>query len=132
MKSLLKECLKRIKKNPNNIILYEDMRNVCIETSKTDAKLAVEYAKILWEVSDKALDLDWSGTNARKLYNICKRMLLLAAPYDLDSYLLYVEWNRAPEKKFYPPRRKVLRVLVQDLQDLYEGKIDFLGVSMPP
>lgn len=132
MKSLLKECLKRIKKNPNNIILYEDMRNVCIETAKSDIPLAVEYAKILWEVSDKALDLDWSGTNARKLYNICKRMLLLAAPYDFDSYLLYVEWNREPEKKFYPPRRKVLRPLVQDLQDLYEGKIDFLGVSLPP
>lgn len=132
MRILLDECLERIEKYPNEIIVYEDMRNVCIETAKTDIELAVEYAKILWEKADKALDLIWSGTNARKLYAICKRMLLLAAPYDLDSYLLYVEWNREPEKKFYPPRRKVLRVLVQDLQDLYEGKIDFLGISLPP
>lgn len=132
MLELLKECLNRIEKNPNKIILYEDMRNVCIETAKTDIKLAVEYAKVLWEKADKALDLEWSGADARKLYNICKRMLLLAAPHDFDSYLLYVEWNREPEKKFYPPRRKVLKVLVDDLQDLYEGKIDFLGVSLPP
>ena len=132
MRILLDECLERIEKYPNEIIVYEDMRNVCIETAKTDIGLAVEYAKILWEKADKALDLIWNGTNARKLYGICKRMLLLAAPYDLDSYLLYVEWNREPEKKFYPPRRKVLRVLVQDLQDLYEGKIDFLGISLPP
>jgi len=132
MRILLDECLERIEKYPNEIIVYEDMRNVCIETAKTDIGLAVEYAKILWEKADKALDLIWSGTNARKLYAICKRMLLLAAPYDLDSYLLYVEWNREPEKKFYPPRRKVLKVLVQDLQDLYEGKIDFLGISLPP
>lgn len=132
MRSLLKECLDRIETNPNKLICYEDMRNVCIEAAKTDIKLAVEYAKILWEKADAALDLEWSGVEARKLYAICKRMLLLAAPYDFDSYLLYVEWNREPEKKFYPPRRKVLKVLVQDLQDLFEGKIKFLGVSLPP
>jgi hypothetical protein len=51
---------------------------------------------------------------------------------DFDSYCVYLEWNREPNKKFYLPRRKVLYPLVQDLQDLADGKLDFLGVSMPP
>ena len=51
---------------------------------------------------------------------------------DFDSYCVYLEWNREPQKKFYLPRRKVLYPLVQDLQDLADGKLDFLGVSMPP
>ena len=71
-------------------------------------------------------------STALKLYELYRDSLLLAAPYDFDSYLLYVEWNREPQKKFYAPRRRVLRPLVADLQDLADGKIDFLGISLPP
>ena len=49
-----------------------------------------------------------------------------------DSYLIYLEWNRPATKKFYLPRRKVLKTLVQDLQDLADHKITFLGISLPP
>ena len=51
---------------------------------------------------------------------------------DFDSYCIYLEWNREPQKRFYQPRRKVLHPLVQDLQDLADGKLDFLGISLPP
>ena len=51
---------------------------------------------------------------------------------DFDSYCIALEWYREPEKRFYLPRRKVLKPLVDDLQDLFDGKLDFLGVSMPP
>lgn len=49
-----------------------------------------------------------------------------------DDYCIALEWNRDPEKRFYLPRRSVLKVLVDDLQDLFDGKLDFLGVSLPP
>lgn len=61
-----------------------------------------------------------------------KRSLLFDAPYHFDAYCQYLEFNRAPEKKFYIPRRSVLRPLVQDLQDLADGELDFLGISLPP
>ena len=51
---------------------------------------------------------------------------------NLDDYCIALEWNRDPEKRFYLPRRHVLKVLVDDLQDLFDGKLDFLGVSLPP
>lgn len=49
-----------------------------------------------------------------------------------DDYCIALEWYRDPEKRFYLPRRKVLKPLVDDLQDLFDGKLDFLGVSLPP
>lgn len=58
--------------------------------------------------------------------------LLFEAPHLLDSFMLYMEKNRPTKKKFYQPRRKTLKVIVDDLQDLEDGKIDFLGVSLPP
>ncbi|MEG0914328.1 MAG: hypothetical protein RSG57_01100, partial [Christensenellaceae bacterium] len=51
--------------------------------------------------------------------------------YDFDSYLLYVEWNREPDKKFYPPRRKQLKPIVDALQELADDKLDLLAVSLP-
>lgn len=60
------------------------------------------------------------------------KALLFDAPYDFDAYCQYIEWNRPPEKKFYVPRRKVLKTLVDDLQDLADGRLDFLGISLPP
>ena len=51
---------------------------------------------------------------------------------NFDDYCIALEWYREPEKRFYLPRRHVLKVLVDDLQDLFDGKLDFLGVSLPP
>lgn len=67
-----------------------------------------------------------------RFYDLYIRTLLFLAPYDFDAYLLYVEKNRKLEKQFYLPRRNVLRIIVQDLQDLEDGLIDFLGISLPP
>ena len=66
------------------------------------------------------------------LYGLHKEVLLAAAPYDFDSYLQYVEWGREPSKKFYIPRRKQLKVVVDALQDLTDDKLDLLAISMPP
>ena len=49
-----------------------------------------------------------------------------------DDYCIALEWYRTAEKRFYLPRRDVLKPLVDDLQDLFDGNLDFLGVSLPP
>lgn len=53
------------------------------------------------------------------------RTMLFEAPYLFESYLIYMEKDRNPEKRFYLPRRKSLKVVVDDLQDLEDGKLDF-------
>ena len=70
--------------------------------------------------------------SARKLTVLHKRILLAAAKDDFDSFLQYVEWNRDPEKKFYMPRRIVLKQVVDALQELADDELDLLAISMPP
>lgn len=54
------------------------------------------------------------------------------APHIFESFLYYMEKNRRPDKRFYKPREKTLHIVVEDLQDLEDGKLDFLGISLPP
>lgn len=57
---------------------------------------------------------------------------LVGAPYSFHDYMLYLEHRRGPDKKFYENRLAQLRPIVQDLQDLYDGKLKRLGISLPP
>ena len=65
-------------------------------------------------------------------YEMVKETYLWAAPKDFDSYLIYLEWNRKPEERFYLPRRKHILPFVRDLQDLVDDKLDELFLSCPP
>lgn len=60
------------------------------------------------------------------------KTLKCEAVYRFESFLLYMEKNRSPKKKFYEPRRRTLKVVVDDLQDLEDGLIEFYGLSLPP
>ena len=48
-----------------------------------------------------------------------------------ESFLYAMEIKRPFAKKFYEPREKTLKVVVQDLQDLEDGKYQFYGLSLP-
>lgn len=69
---------------------------------------------------------------AKGLVQVVEGFLEVMATDDFDSYMLFMEWDRDPEKQFYRPRREVLFVAVQDLQDLADDLLDFLSISMPP
>lgn len=60
-----------------------------------------------------------------------KSCLLFLAHKYFDSFLLYLEFDRKPHKRFYAPRRYQLRPIVQGYQDIADGKLDLLTVSMP-
>ena len=64
-----------------------------------------------------------------KYYQILK----LESFYLFESFLFYMEKNRSWKKRFYQPRRKTLKCVVDDLQSL-ENKTEnrvFYGLSMP-
>lgn len=130
----MKELLEKIlyKANMGNLQACEDLFHMCLETEKTDLVLAVEYMRKLSHFIESKIPTTGDSTVAHILFDLHKRVLLELAPYDFDSYLLYMEWDRDPEKKFYPPRRKVLKQVVDALQELAEDKLDLLAISMPP
>lgn len=97
-------------------------------------KLHKEYDRCKW-LRYKLMNRIMNCNDLRTmeiLNDIYKKSYLLFARDRFEDYCIYLEWNREPSRKFYQPRRKVLSVLVQDLQDLNDGVIDFLGVSLPP
>ena len=111
----------------------EDLLYMSKEAMKTDIPLGVEYLRKLSALCEKTMsNRSLSGEQVIQVYDLHKRVCFAAAKYDFDSYLLYVEWNRDPEKKFYPPRRKVLKQVVDALQELADDKLDLLAVSLPP
>lgn len=92
-----------------------------------DFELAHKFNARLKEIVHAEL-LKNGGINHYDLYWKCQ---LFDAPFDFDSYMLYIEKNRRPEKRFYQPRRKYLKRYVQAYQDLADGKLKLLTVSMP-
>lgn len=103
-------------------MLFEMCRNLLDE----DREQALRLTR---KIENRANALARKDT---RFYELYIRSLLFLAPHYFHEYLLYVEHKRIPEKQFYLPRCHVLRVVVEDLQDLEDGKIDFIGVSMPP
>lgn len=131
MKKLLETIYKQVEVS-TDYCAYNDLKDVCRETLKTDIPLAVKYLKLLSErISSVIVSID-GRDEALKMFRLHKNVLRYAAPYDFDSFILYIEWNREPDKKFYPPRRKILKEVVDALQMLADDELDLLAISLPP
>lgn len=98
------------------------------EKNQEARKMAMKVSQYSHNIAEKCAALTGSGD----FDDIYWQYLLLEAPWLFESYLYYMEKNRQPRRRFYEPRKKTLNILVQDLQDLEDRKIEFLGVSMPP
>lgn len=67
-----------------------------------------------------------------KLIDQMYDVLLLEAPYNVDSFKLYIERDRRKKDRFYDPRRETLLQVSNAVQDLEDDKLDILFVHMPP
>lgn len=124
------------KQNPTEAQVYEDwfqavvnLRDALSQDKRFDA---YKYSGELRSVCAAMMGKMKTSEDVAKVYDIISRTYLFEAKDVFDSYCIYLEWNRAPEKKFYQPRRKVLLTLVRDLEDLFFHRVEFLGVSQPP
>lgn len=124
--------LKTIKKKPEDIGAYEDLFSMCQNWAETDHEAAHKTNKWLKDMSAEAMS--HAGTKqVESFYRLWRRSLLFEAPHDFDSFLTYMELDRQAKKRFYQPRRKQLKPVVDALQDLCgNDKLDLLAVSLPP
>lgn len=127
-KKLISKIFFEIEKDPNNVRAYEDLFATCRNVEVQDFKLAHDTNGELRKYIARGMQSAAYG----KLFDLYKRSLLFDAPHFLDSYLLYLEINRKPEERFYQPRRKVLKRVVDALQMLADDELDELFISMPP
>ena len=63
---------------------------------------------------------------------LLKRAYLITARDIFDDFMVYIEWNRPVAQQYWLPRRKKLLFVARALQDLEDGKLDELFLSMPP
>jgi hypothetical protein len=110
LKDLLDLCIWQLKDNPND-------KDYCFKYSK--------YIK------DCAMQLHMSSGN-EQYGELFENGLLFEAPHLVDSFFYYIELGeKDPYKRFYFPRREVLKPVVNAYQKIYDGKLDFLSVSQP-
>ena len=129
-----KRQIVKLKKDLLNKKSHDIFKNVQalfdLAYATSDMELCFKVRKISAEKSKKyKKDRPEHAEKYRQLYN---KTLLMAAPVDFDSYCQYLEWNREASKRFYLPRRKQLKPVADALQELAEGKLDVLAISMPP
>lgn len=72
------------------------------------------------------------GVDADNMLDLYYKSHLFDAPHFFDSFCIYIEKDRAPEKQFYLPRRKQLKRVVDGIQKLEDGELHTLGVSLAP
>ena len=90
---------------------------------------AYEWAK---KLRQKCIEVMRTTDDKQTVYETYERTLLYLAPNDFDSYMQYMEIDREPSERFYMPRRKILKQLVDALQELADDKLDELFISQPP
>lgn len=116
-----------IDRRPGDNGAYSDLFSLCREWETEDFSAAHEVNKELLALSANRVV---RGGGA-KFYEQWRRCLLFEAPHDFDSFMTYIELDRKPEKRFYAPRKHYLRPMVQGFQDVLDGKLRLLTISMP-
>lgn len=129
MKTLISKIFAEIKRQPLVYGAYEDLFSALRECEKEDFAFAHSTNAQLRAYILSALK---KTEEVHRFYDLCRRTLLFDAPHFLDSYLLYLEIDRKPEERFYQPRRRVMKQVVDALQDLVDDKLDELFISCPP
>lgn len=120
---ILDAIKRKIEQYPEKYELYEDYFSACVNLNTHDKnrELRSMIGKVISTFPDK-----------EKLWELYKRSLLFSAPHFFDEYLLYMEIDRPPKERFYQPRRKVLKPIVDKIQALLDDELDELFISLPP
>lgn len=123
------KIFEKIKKTPAVWELYNALYFLCKEETDVDKKWAM-CKKLRAICSAEVAKGNPLVNSLNKLY---KETLLLEAQFKrFDSYMLYLELNREPSKRFWLPRREQLLPVADAIQDLIDDKLDILTISLPP
>lgn len=121
---------RHIDATPKDKMLYADLLSLCRTWESEDFDKAHSLNKELRGLAARGLKV-CDPKDATDMFSYYKRSLLFDAPYFFDPFLRYIEIDQKPEQKFYAPRAHYLKPMVQGYQDILDGKLRLLTVSMP-
>ena len=115
---------------PQDSRAYADMLSLCRSWEEEDFVAAHQANEELRKLCHEQLRRS-DPKNAESFYNTWRESLLFDAPHNFDAFMRYIELDRKPEKRFYAPRAHYLKPMVQGFQDVLDGKLRLLTISMP-
>lgn len=70
--------------------------------------------------------------NSKEMMDIIKKLYGVTSPAVFEDFIVFTEWDRPREQKFYQSRARGLRPLVRAMQKLADDELDLLCISCPP
>ena len=140
LKAILGAVKREVEKHPYDISKYNEwwscIANLCKQTDRRSDNPDYDCAheenrKLLYTAADmmqRSRAIEQKG----KFYDLYRKALRFDAVDRFDSFMLYLELDREAAKRFYQPRRKVLKRFVDALQALEDDRLDELHLSCPP
>jgi len=128
----------------------EDAFDLCRELERVDSvkiegRGRRDYGSIVYDdanfaqahemnkrVRQSANAMTRDGVDADRMLDLYYKTHLFDAPHFFDSFCIYIEKKRDVSKQFYLPRRKQLLKSARGIQDLEDGKLHTLGISLAP
>lgn len=126
--------IRAVKARPDDVEAYLNYLDMCREWEKEDFKAAHKANHAFREYISKELQASAERgefNETEKLDHLLFNSLVMGAPYFFDDYLQAVEYGRPLSKKFYQPRRHYLKPIIEGYQDIADGKLRLLTVSLP-
>ena len=117
---------KAILDHPYDIVPYRDLVSYIVSSESE------ERENVRWLLDETAKMMRLAPINQVELfYTEWRRGLLIASRFDFDSFMQYVELDKPRDKKFYLPRRRYLKRVIDHYQMVADGELDLLTISLP-
>ena len=130
---VIEKLREKISKKPSEFQAVEDLFEMIRIYENENPKAAHALNREVRAITAAQVKNNKNPVNiSEKFYWLHKRSLLFDAPIDFDAYLQYVEFDREPSKRFYLPRRRIIKPIVDSLQQIEDDELDLLAISLPP
>ena len=130
---VIEKLREKISKKPSDFQAVEDLFEMIRIYENENPKAAHALNREVRSITAAQVKNNKNPVNiSEKFYWLHKRSLLFDAPIDFDAYLQYVEFDREPSKRFYLPRRRIIKPIVNSLQQIEDDELDLLAISLPP
>lgn len=125
----MKKAEAYLRNGKDDLALYQAWFDEVRAVGRENMALAMEWNKKLRSALREAAKAnDQSVKYTLPIY----RTYLFSAKESLDDYMIALEWNRSPERRFWLPRRSILLPIVKDIERLINDDLDILTISLPP
>lgn len=119
----IKELIGRLRKGGIDYKEYDDLLFICKFGYLNDVKCKYEYKYYMDYVKEVALkEVVRDAQHATMWRELYWKAVKESSYHFFEDYLLYMERKRPYEKRFYEPRQKTLKTVVDDLQKLEDSR----------